>query len=114
MEALLPVSADLALPVFAHRATEIGFTPVTRPDGLFIAMAGGDLEIRAEAGQVRLVVTAQDLPHRRCCKSQHLIERSLSPLSSCHAFDFGGAGRIEAIHEGDTDLDFGCLAVRVA
>ncbi|WP_147277989.1 hypothetical protein [Paracoccus pantotrophus] len=43
-----------------------------------------------------------------------LAQFSLSALSSCHAFDLGGSEGIEAVHEGDADMDFGGLAVRVS
>lgn len=35
----------------------------------------------------------------------------LSPLGSGHALGLGGAKCIEAVHEGNADLDFGCLVV---
>ena len=38
----------------------------------------------------------------------------LTPLTSSHADDLGGAECVEAVHEGDTDVDFGGLAVGVA
>ena len=38
----------------------------------------------------------------------------LSPLASCHANDLGGAEGVEAVDEGDADLDFGGLTVRVS
>ena len=34
----------------------------------------------------------------------------LSPLTSCHADELGGAEGVEAVHEGDADVDFGGLA----
>lgn len=36
------------------------------------------------------------------------------PLSSGHAFDLGHAEFVEAVHESDTDVDFGGLAVAVS
>ena len=41
-------------------------------------------------------------------------EFPLTPLTSCHAIDLGGAERVEAVHECDTDVDFGCLSVGVS
>ena len=38
----------------------------------------------------------------------------LSPLASGHANDFGGAECVEAVDEGNADLDFGGLAVGVS
>lgn len=38
----------------------------------------------------------------------------LSPSTSCHADDLSGAERIETVDEGDADLDFGGLSVRVS
>lgn len=38
----------------------------------------------------------------------------LSLLGLCPAFDPGSAACIEAVHEFNADLDFGCLAVRVS
>jgi hypothetical protein len=35
-------------------------------------------------------------------------------MASCHANDFGGAECVEAIDEGNPDLDFGGLAVGVS
>jgi len=35
-------------------------------------------------------------------------------MGSVHANDLGGAEGVEAVHEGDTDLDFGGLSVRVS
>ena len=43
--------------------------------------------------------------------------RAMSPLSPVilrQAFDLGGAARIEAVHEGDTDVDFSGLTFGVA
>ncbi len=51
----------------------------------------------------------------RCCKSQRVGEPPpLSPAVSRHAFDLGSAEGVEAVHESDTDVDFGCLAVRIS
>lgn len=38
----------------------------------------------------------------------------LSPVMSAHALDLGGAEGVEAVHEGDADVDFGGLAVGVS
>ena len=38
----------------------------------------------------------------------------LSPSSSGHADDLGGAQDVEAVHEGDADVDFGGLAVGIS
>lgn len=38
----------------------------------------------------------------------------LTPLTSCHPNDLGGAEGVEAVHECDADVDFGGLAVGVA
>lgn len=38
----------------------------------------------------------------------------LSPLISYHALGLGIAEHIEAVHERDADLDFGCLTVPIA
>lgn len=37
----------------------------------------------------------------------------LSPLISCDADDLSGAECVEAVDEGDTDVDFGGLAIGV-
>ena len=50
----------------------------------------------------------------RCCKSQLLNEQRPFPGVSYHAFDLGGAERIEAVRECDGDVDFGGLTVGVA
>lgn len=63
IEALLPVPLEAVQQAVAHRAQEIGFKVAMRPSGLFIALAGGDLEISAADGRTRLSVTAQDIPH---------------------------------------------------
>ena len=51
----------------------------------------------------------------------HMLQNSplmqgypLPPLTSCHAFDLGGAARVEAVHERDTDVNFGCLSIRAS
>ena len=36
------------------------------------------------------------------------------PLSSGHAFDLGHAELVEAVHESETDVDFGGLAIAVS
>ena len=38
----------------------------------------------------------------------------LTRLASVHANDLGGAEGVEAVHEGDADMDFGGLAVGVS
>ena len=38
----------------------------------------------------------------------------LCPWGSGHADDLGGAEGVEAVHEGDTDVDFGGLAVWIS
>lgn len=38
----------------------------------------------------------------------------LSPYISCHADDVGGAECVEAVHQGDADVDFGGLAIWVS
>ncbi len=63
IEALLPVPLDIVREAVAHRAREIGFEVEMRASGLFIPMAGGEMEIRAEGDGARLSVTAQDIPH---------------------------------------------------
>lgn len=40
--------------------------------------------------------------------------RLLSPVILRHAFDLGGSERIEAVHEGDTDVDYSGLTFGVA
>ena len=39
---------------------------------------------------------------------------ALTPVMSCHADDLGNTECIEAVHEGDADVDLGGLAVRVS
>lgn len=39
---------------------------------------------------------------------------ALSPGTLGHAFDLGLAESVEAVHNGDADVDFGGLAVRVS
>ena len=39
---------------------------------------------------------------------------ALTPLTSCHAVDLNGAESVEAVHEGDADMDFGDLTVWVS
>ncbi|MFE3836237.1 siderophore-interacting protein [Pseudogemmobacter sonorensis] len=63
IEALLPIAPETALPVFDHRAREIGFLVEPRADGMAIALAGGDMLVRAEGGATRIRVTAEDAPH---------------------------------------------------
>ncbi len=48
-----------------------------------------------------------------CCRSQRRSEQPLFPFGSGNAFDLGGAERVKAVHEGNSDVDFGGLAVRV-
>ncbi|NPD16972.1 hypothetical protein HOY34_17405 [Xinfangfangia sp. D13-10-4-6] len=43
--ALLPVAPELALDAFGHRAAEVGFEVIARPDGLLVPMVGGDLHV---------------------------------------------------------------------
>ena len=40
--------------------------------------------------------------------------KPLSPLALCGADDVGGAEGVEAVDEGDADVDFGGLSVRVS
>lgn len=63
IEALLPVEPATALPVFSHRAREIGFGIRPHPDGMTVVMSGGDLRVSAEGAMTRVRVTAQDMPH---------------------------------------------------
>ena len=74
-------------------------------------------------GNVIGTVIEEHLPHSKhgWVYRQALLRDSglrhdfpLSPLASWHANDLGGAEGVEAVDEGDADLDFGGLAVEVS
>lgn len=49
----------------------------------------------------------------RCCRSQRLSDQPLSPFGSGNAFNLGSAECVEAVYQRHTDVDFGCLAIRI-
>ena len=53
------------------------------------------------------------LTARRCCRSQRLSDQPLSPFGSGNAFNLGSAECVEAVYQRHTDVDFGCLAIRI-
>lgn len=51
---------------------------------------------------------------RRCRRFRLRAEMSPFPLNSGDAFDLGLAERVEAVHEGNADMDLGGLVVGVS
>jgi hypothetical protein len=71
-------------------------------------------------GYLSAILTAIAGAHKQSDIKEALLQNSpsgraspLSPLNSGHAFDLGLSERVEAVHEGDTDVDFSGLAVGV-
>ena len=84
---------------------------LARRPSAFICPISGSMALR----RFRSLASDGVMPRRMgvVAEVRHLPHPPLSPLRSGHALDLGGAEGVEAVHEGNADVDFGGLAVRV-